>query len=616
MAYLDNINNPSDLKKLNINETAAVCSEIREKIINTVSKNGGHLASNLGVVELTVALHRVFDFPKDSIIFDVGHQCYVHKLLTGRKDKFDTLRQKDGLSGFTNRFESEYDAFGAGHSGTSVSAALGIASAYKLNGVDAYSIAVVGDGSFTNGMIYEALNNCVNEKDNVIIVLNDNEMSISKNVGTMSSYLSEASNSRTYLKFKNKVYAFCLKTNGFGRVFLSIGRFIKNIIKKMFMNKNYFECLGLKYFGPLDGHDQELLELVFEQAKRQKRPCIVHVVTKKGKGYEPAEKRPDIFHSVVKFDVKSGKTPELKYDFSSAFGDSLTSFADKDERIVAVTAAMGYGTGLSSFIKKHNNRFFDVGIAEEHALTFCAGMAAKGKKPVFAVYSSFLQRCYDQIIHDVAIQKLPIILAIDRAGLVSGDGMTHQGIYDSSFLLGIPNFEVYTPEDYADLKETLELAINSDSPCALRYPKGVENLYDKTGFKKYAGYSVADIGNGSKTVAVLTYGKVTYNVYLACKLLAENYDFNTRLIKLLKIKPLNYNDIFDKCKDYDKVLFIEEGIKDGGVGEHFASEFSLKNKTVFIHAIDSTQNFSGNADDLYEKFGFTEEKIAEVIKNL
>ncbi|MBE6717775.1 MAG: 1-deoxy-D-xylulose-5-phosphate synthase [Ruminococcaceae bacterium] len=610
MGYLENINNPSDLKKLNNEQLDVLAKEIRERIIDTVSENGGHLASNLGVVELTLALHRVFDLPSDSIIFDVGHQCYTHKLLTGRQNIFPTLRKQNGMSGFTNRFESKYDAFGAGHSGTSISAALGIACANKLKGNNAYSIAVVGDGSFTNGMIYEALNNCSGDTPNLIVVLNDNEMSISKNVGAMSSYLSSFSNSKAYINFKNKTYAFCLKTKSFGTVILGVGRFIKNVVKKLLMNKNYFECLGLKYYGPIDGHDEELLELVLEQAKKRKRPCVVHVVTKKGKGYKFAEERADIFHSVGQFDKNSGETSPAKYDYSAAFGDCLTEIADKDNRVVAITAAMGNGTGLTRFEEKHSERFFDVGIAEEHALTFAAGLAAMGKKAVFAVYSSFLQRCYDQIIHDVAIQKLPVVLAIDRAGLVSGDGMTHQGIYDSSFLMGIPNFEVYAPENYAELKETLKKAVDSDKPCAVRYPKGCETLYDSC-FENQDDYCVADLVNGEKNVVIITYGKVTYNVYEAAKKLSDSC--NVRIIKLKKIKPIPYECIYDLCSAYENIFVIEEGIRSGGVGENIASYFNKYKKEVFVHAINAEESFSGNADELYDYFGFTAEKISKMI---
>ena len=613
MAYLDKINSPTDLKKLNLTETAALADEIREVILDTTSQNGGHVASNLGVVELTLALHRAFDLPKDSIVFDVGHQCYVHKLLTGRRDSFSTLRQGGGLSGFTNRFESEYDAFGAGHSGTSVSAALGIASANRLNGRDAYSIAVVGDGSFTNGMIYEALNNCTSDTSNVIIVLNDNEMSISKNVGAMSSYLSEVSSSRWYIKFKKNVYAFCLKTKSFGSVFLAIGRFFKELIKKIFMTGNYFECLGLKYIGPIDGHDQELLELVFEQAKQKKKPCVVHVVTKKGKGYKYAEESPDVFHSVGRFEKESGKTPEAKTDFSAVFGQTLTELADENKNIVAVTAAMEGGTGLSVFAKKHPDRFFDVGIAEEHGMTFCAGMAAGGRKPVFAVYSSFLQRCYDQLIHDIAIQKLPVVVGIDRAGLVPGDGMTHQGIYDSSFLLGVPNFEVYTPENYTDLKEALKECVSSANPCAVRYPKGVEKQPYPTSFVRYGHISYADIGSGELFAVVITYGRITYNVCKAAELLKDKC---VRVIKLHRIKPVDFDYLFGLTEGVENILFCEEGIVSGGVGEGTAAYFAKRGKGVTVHGIDPEAHFSGSVDELFDTFGFTPEKIAEKILNI
>lgn len=616
MAFLEKIKTSADLKKLNIAETKQLAQEIRERIIDTVSKNGGHLASNLGVVELTLALHRVFDLPEDSIVFDVGHQCYVHKILTGRNERFDTLRKQDGISGFTNRAESEYDVFGAGHSGTSVSAALGIAAANKLSGKNAYSIAVVGDGSLTNGMIYEALNNCSADTPNVIIVLNDNEMSISKNVGAMSSYLSEFSNSMGYITFKNRVYAFCLKTGFLGKCILGMGRFIKNAAKKLLMNKNYFECLGLKYFGPIDGHDQELLELVFEQAKKKNRPSIVHIVTRKGKGYAPAENRADSFHSVGPFDKENGNTAGGKYDFSAAFGTALCEIAENNTEVVAVTAAMGQGTGLSGFSEKYPDRFFDVGIAEEHAVTFCAGLAAKGKKPVFAVYSSFLQRCYDQIIHDVAIQNLPVIFAVDRAGLVGGDGKTHQGIYDSAFMLNFPGIEVFTPENYTDLKEALALAIESNKCCAVRYPKGVESVYDNSAFIKRNDLYVADVGEGNNSYALITYGKVTHNVFEAAKAVSAELDCRIRIIKLTRIKPLPIELIYEECRGFEKILFVEEGIKNGGVGESVSAKLALEGLKVKIHAIDPNERFSGTADELYERFGFSVGRLKEIIKNI
>ncbi len=614
MSYLEKINTPSDLKALSYSELCILADEIRDTIIKTVSTNGGHLASNLGVVELTLALHRVFDVPKDSIVFDVGHQCYVHKLVTGRKDSFQTLRQRDGVSGFTNRFESEYDLFGAGHSGTSVSAAMGLACGERLNKEKVYSVAVVGDGSLTNGMIYEALNNCTDDGEGVIVVLNDNEMSISKNVGAMSKYLSEFSNSRNYIKFKNKIYSFCLKTKWFGKILLSIGRFSKNIIKRIFMTRNYFECLGFKYYGPIDGHDQELLELVMLQAKKQKKACVIHVITQKGKGYEDAEKRPDIYHSVGRFDVEQGVAKKEKNDFSSEFGKIFCDLADKDNKIVAVTAAMGYGTGLDCFTKKHPDRFFDVGIAEEHALTFCGGLAAKGMKPCFAVYSSFLQRCYDQLIHDIAIQKLPVVVAIDRAGLVPGDGITHQGIYDSAFLMGIPYFEVFAPEDYADLKELLEKAIDSDMPVAVRYPRGCEIQYDRSNFTSTSDLSFADFGDGGKKIAVITYGRVTYNVTRAAMSLADEY--SVRIIKLKKIKPVPLEEIEQLCSGFEKILIVEEGIQSGGVCEKIKAFFCGKNKTVDISAVDCIRNFSGNIDELYDEYGFTPLKIADKIKKI
>jgi len=354
-----------------------------------------------------------------------------------------------------------------------------------------------------------------------------------------------------------------------------------------------------------------LLELVFEQAKKRKCPCVIHVVTKKGKGYKYAEERADLFHSVAPFNKETGETSPSKYDFSAAFGDALTSLADKDDRIVAITAAMGSGTGLTAFEKKHKDRFFDVGIAEEHALTFGAGLASVGKKPVFAVYSSFLQRCYDQLIHDVAIQKLPVVVAVDRAGLVSGDGMTHQGIYDSSFLMGIPNFEVYAPENYSELFHALKTAVDSDKPCAVRYPKGCEIVYESNFIEKDGLYT-ADLGVGEKKVVIITYGKVTHNVYVAAKELSKS--FAVRVIKLMKIKPLPYELIYDLTADYENIFVVEEGLKIGGVGESIASYFGKYKKEVFVHAVDAEKSFSGNIDELYESFGFTPEKIMKMIE--
>lgn len=616
MSLLEKINRSDDIKKLNRAQLNTLTDEIREKIIDTVSANGGHLASNLGIVELTVALHRVFDFPSDSLIFDVGHQCYVHKLLTGRQKEFSTLRQCGGISGFPLINESEYDAFGAGHSGTSVSAALGIAVANKLDRTDNYAVAVVGDGSFTNGMIYEALNNCPEKDLKLIIILNDNEMSISKNVGAMSRYLSKASNTRVYIKFKNKVYAISHKTSIFGKALLNVGKAVKNTIKRIFMNKNYFECLGLKYFGPIDGHNTELLEMVLHEAKKKNAPCIVHVTTQKGKGYTHAEQRPDLYHSVGAFDKETGLKEAKKQDFSSVFGDILTEQAGKDKNICAVTAAMGYGTGLAGFIEKYPDRFFDVGIAEEHALTFCAGLAAAGKKPVFAVYSSFLQRCYDQLIHDVSIQNLPVVIAIDRSGFVPQDGITHQGVFDCSFLKAIPNFEIYTPETYGELKQAFQDALKANSPVAIRYPKGQETIYDRSAFSK-ADDSIlyCDMGQESKKVTVITYGRITYNALKAAELLKN--DCSVRIIKLLKIKPLDFGTIKKLADGSNLVLILEEGIMSGGIGEEAAAFFAALPSPMpcIIHALDDEYAHHGTIDDLYTLFGFSPEKLADKIKS-
>lgn len=614
MSILEEIDLGRSVKSLTIQETDALSREIREKIIEVTSRSGGHLASNLGAVELTVALHRCFDLPRDSIVFDVGHQCYAHKLLTGRYRSFDTLRREGGISGFTNRSESEYDAFGAGHSGTSVSAALGIARAKRLDGRDDFTVAVVGDGSFTNGMIYEALNNCADKDLKLIIILNDNEMSISKNVGSISNYLSSFTNTKGYIKFKDRLYHFFTKLPGVGGFFLKVSRKIKNFVKRLFFSKNYFEILGLKYFGVIDGHDVQMLETVIEHAKKLGTPCVIHVATKKGKGYPPAEERPDLYHSVGPFDAKVGVIETAKTDFSTVFGSLLAKKAEADPRVVAVTAAMGTGTGLKEFEERFPERFFDVGIAEEHAVTFCAGLASAGKRPVFAVYSSFLQRGYDQLIHDVAIQRLPVVFAIDRSGFVPGDGVTHQGIYDTAFLLGIPGMSVYAPENYAELEKALDAAMGADLPSAIRYPKGGESG-DYGAYETKEHYSVARFGETAPRLGVVTYGRVSRNVYKACEALGK--EFGVVMIKLGLLSPLP-EGVEKELAGVPYVAFVDEGVKSGGAGEHTVALLAQKTPGVkfAVKAIEDEVAHTGSVDELYSRYGFDPGSLEKTLSDL
>ena len=468
-SYLSTIRDPEDVKKIPAEEIPLLASEIRQTLVDRVKENGGHLSSNLGAVELTIAIHRVFSSPRDHVIFDVGHQSYVHKLLTGRYDRFESLRRGGGISGFPKRSESEHDAFGTGHASTSVSAALGFAEADRLKGSDAYTVCVFGDGAYTGGMVHEALNN--NKRNlHLILILNENEMSISKNTGRFAKSISKMRARRGYYKAKKATISFLWHLPLLGKPLYRLIHKIKRALKAALYGSNYFENLGFTYYGPVDGNDEAAVESLLREAKRSGRACILHVKTKKGKGYAPAEENPDQYHAMAPEPCK--KTAGC---FSKAFGDALSELAKEDERICAITAAMTDGTGLSSFAKTYPNRFFDVGIAEEHAVTFAAGLAADGLKPVVAIYSTFLQRAYDNILHDVALQKLPVVFCIDRAGLNPSDGATHHGIFDVAFLSEVPGLKLYTPATYASLKKALKKALSENVPAAIRYPKGGEN---------------------------------------------------------------------------------------------------------------------------------------------
>ena len=567
-SILKNIKSPADIKNLSYEELDELASQIRHELISTVSKNGGHLASNLGVVELTIALHKCFDSPKDKFVFDVGHQIYTHKLLTGRYDRFSTIRTEGGLSGFPRPTESEHDIFFTGHSSTSISSAYGISVSELIRGSKNYTIAVIGDGAFTGGLAYEAINNVGRNKDaKLIVVLNDNEMSISQNVGSISKYLTNIRTTRQYFRLKASLESALNHIPLIGRKLSSGVYKLKTSIKNKLYNSNMFEDLGFRYMGPVDGHNIHKLTEVLEQAKHIDRPVLLHVHTKKGKGYELAEQNPSEFHGISKFDTDTGETVAKGPNFSDEFGKYLCELASKDSRICAITAAMSLGTGLSEYATNYSDRFFDVGIAEEHAVVFSSGLAKGGMIPFFVVYSTFLQRCYDQLIHDAALQKQKMIIAIDRAGFVGEDGETHQGIFDVAFMNTISNFTIYAPATYDEMRKDMYKAVYKDSNViAIRYPRGSEcELPDDF----VPTYDVFDIyGDEKADISLVTYGRIFGN---ACKAYNElkNQDMSIRVVKLNKIKPLDPS-IVEILKDSRSIFFFEEGIQNGGVGEKLA----------------------------------------------
>lgn len=564
MSILSWVNSPKDIKKLNTDELNDLCSEIREMLISTVSKTGGHLASNLGVVELTVALHKVFNSPVDQIVFDVGHQCYTHKILTGRKEEFSTLRTEGGISGFTRPVESEHDIFSSGHSSTSISAAVGLARAKQIKGEKGKVIAVIGDGALTGGLAYEALNNSGNDNSNLIVILNDNNMSISRNVGSMAKNLTTIRTSPRYVTFKSKIQRGLAKIPRIGSQISRTFTYLNTKIRKKIYHATFFEDLGFRYYGPVDGHDIDALIDVLKAAKAHNHSVLINVNTVKGKGYNPAEKNPTQFHGIGKFDINTGEPKSSGKNFSSTFGETICKFAENDSRICCVTAAMAEGTRLCDFADKYPQRFFDVGIAEQHAVTFSSGLAKNGMIPVFAVYSTFLQRSYDQIIHDVSMQDLKVIFAIDRAGFVGEDGESHQGIFDTAFLNSVIGLTVYAPSFYSELNAMLyESIYKNNGAAAIRYPRGNERYMPENYEYNHKNFSV--FGDISKDNCIITYGRLFSECYKAY----ENLD-NTFLIKLNKIKPIDVSVINElmQCKN---IFFYEEGIRSGGVGETFAS---------------------------------------------
>lgn len=610
---LPKIKSPSDLKKLDEAKLPLLAEEVRDTIISTVSETGGHLASNLGVVELTIALHKVFNSPNDKIIWDVGHQVYTHKLLTGRYEVFPTLRCEKGISGFSRPDESEHDIVFSGHSSVSVSTALGIASANKINGKKDYAIAVLGDGALTGGLIYEALNNAGHMKDSrLIIILNDNGMSISKNVGHLAKRLAVMRSRSGYFKLKALTERAVFKIPFVGKPLANKIFKIKTDLKNMLYESNFFEDLGIRYMGPIDGHNISQLCDALEGAKLINSPVLVHVNTVKGKGYKPAEERPSEFHGVAPFDKENGKLSSSSDNFSEKFGEFLYNQAPKDKRICAITAAMSLGTGLKKFSEEFPDRVFDVGIAEEHAVPFALGLSKNGMLPVFVVYSTFLQRCYDQLIHDCALQNSRMVIAVDRAGIVGDDGETHNGIYDTAFFNGIPNITVYSPSYYCELNNALVNALyHSNGPCVIRYPRGAEPEMPEN--YECSGRPFDVFGDEDADVVLVTYGRIFANCYKAYNRLKSD-GVKVKIIKLNIIVPVP-EDSIDYIGNAKNVFFFEEGVKSGGVGESFATKLLEKNiKADFsLTAFPDCFVKQGKADSILRQYSLDSDGMYNIV---
>ena len=564
---LETINSPADVKALSLDELKQLAEEIRQFLISVISKTGGHLAPNLGVVELSLALHRVFSTPEDKIVFDVGHQSYIHKIITGRREQFPTLRQYGGLSGFPKRSESEHDAFGTGHSSTSISAALGMAVARDLQGKDYNVVAVIGDGSMTGGMAFEALNNAGTLHKKMIVVLNDNEMSISKNVGAMSEYLYQLRTGETYNKIKHDIEGW-LKNMEFGTDVLKAIRRLKGSVKYLMVPTSIFEELGFTYLGPVDGHDLQGLTEVLQAAKKIDGPVLVHVLTKKGKGYKPAEESPNKFHGTGPFEIATGKkiaNPNAPITYTEVFGKTLTELANEDKEIIGITAAMPDGTGMSTFAKAHPERFFDVGIAEQHAVTSAAGAAAAGMKPVAAIYSTFLQRAYDSVLHDICMQKLHVTLCLDRAGLVGDDGYTHHGVFDYAYLRSMPEMTIMAPKDENELRHMLKTAVDYDGPVSVRYPRGSGVGVEITEPMHSLPIGKAEVLREGKDVCLWAIGSMVQSALQVAAKLAEQ-GISAGVVNMRFAKPLDKELLLAHAAQYGKIVTLEEGTLQGGVG--------------------------------------------------
>ena len=564
---LDTINSPADVKALTEEQLVQLAGEIRQLIIEVTSKNGGHLAPNLGVVELSLALHKVFSTPKDKIVYDVGHQAYIHKIVTGRRDMFHTLRQYGGLSGFPKRSESEHDAFGVGHSSTSISAALGMAVARDVKGEDYDVVAVIGDGSMTGGMAFEALNNAGDLRKRMIVVLNDNEMSISKNVGAMSEYLYQLRTGETYNRIKHDLEGW-LGNVDFGGDVLKVLRRIKGSVKNLMLPTCIFEELGFTYLGPIDGHDIHSLIEVLEAAKNLDEPVLIHVITKKGKGYAPAEESPNKFHGTGPFEVATGKkiaNPNAPITYTEVFGNTVIELAKEDKDIVAITAAMPDGTGLTPFSKEFPERFFDVGIAEQHAVTAAAGMAAAGLNPVVAIYSTFMQRAYDSVMHDICMQNLHVSLCLDRAGLVGDDGFTHHGVFDYAYLRSMPNMTVMAPKDEDELRHMLKTAVGMNGPVAVRYPRGSGVGVALSDTLNVLPIGKAEVLREGSDVCLWAIGTMVESAEKLAEMLAEQ-GIKAGVVNIRFAKPIDKELLLAHAEKYKNIVTLEEGCLRGGVG--------------------------------------------------
>ena len=610
---LEMIQKENDIKKLDEEQLKELSGEIRQFLIEKISRTGGHLASNLGVVELTMALHLTLDFPEDKLIWDVGHQSYTHKLLTGRKDGFDDLRKYGGMSGFPKRKESACDAFDTGHSSTSISAGLGYVAARELRGEKHSVVSVIGDGALTGGMAYEALNNASRLKSNFIIVLNDNNMSISENVGGMSKYLNGLRTAQAYTGLKKGVEDTLKRIPGTGDRIVNQIRKTKSGIKQLFVPGMFFEDMDITYLGPVDGHDIRKLVKVLSEARRVDRAVLVHVITKKGKGYAPAEENPARFHGLGPFDIGTGEPvgAEETDSYTQVFSKVLVDIAKRDDKVAAITAAMADGTGLSAFSRRFPERFFDVGIAEEHAMTFAAGLAAGGMKPVFAVYSSFLQRAYDQTLHDVCLQDLPVVVSVDRAGLVGSDGETHQGVFDLSFLSTIPNMTVISPKNRWEMADMLRFAFDFGHPVAIRYPRGV--AYE--GMKKFRApieYGKSEVLYEEEDIVVIFVGHMAE---LADRVRRGIKDtgYSCSLVNARFVKPLDTSLLEELAKDHRLFVTIEENVLTGGFGEQVADYISRAGLDVRVRSIGISDEYveHGNVEVLRKEVGLDKDVIVK-----
>ncbi len=607
------IQGPQDLKKMDLTEIAELGTEIRDCLIHNVSHNGGHLASNLGVVELTMALHRVFESPHDQILFDVGHQCYVHKLLTGRYERFFSIRTEGGLSGFPNPAESDHDILKTGHSSTAISSAIGLLKAFQLQGEeDRYVIAVVGDGAMTGGLSYEGLNNGGRMHGNLIVVLNDNDMSISQNVGSFADYLSKIRSRQAYFRFKDFLTRVTTGTPFIGKAFYKLFQKIKNALKSFFYQGNIFEDMGFAYFGPIDGHNQRALERVLQRAKNLKKPCLIHIKTVKGKGYCYAENQPSAFHGLSSFVVETGEhDPKAKPDFSDVFGQTLCDLARKDPKICAITAAMGSGCGLSAFAKEFPDRYYDVGIAEQHALTFAGGLARNGIKPVFAVYSSFLQRGFDQVIHDLSLQGHTMTICVDRAGIVGEDGETHQGLFDVPMLLPIPGVALYSPTSYQELRSVLTHCLTSGKGISVvRYPRGQE---PDMVLPFQNPMEPVEWSGSSKELCVVSYGRQV----VPCLKGIREARLPVSFLKLNRIAPLE-EAVLKELMTYRRILLVEECYQVGGIGAYLGNLLINHHYQGYYHSFGIENQFlkSAKYHDLLAECHLDGGSVAKMIQRL